>query len=137
MLRDQAGFTEQESDDLCFAFRKFDRSHNGSMSTVELAGALNWLGYSLAMKDIMAIGREVDVDRSGRITIDEFLTCMRKVREREFVRINRVIQDCDANNSGGIDATEFANVLRALGYIPEPAAVSQALEEAEVHYETE
>merc|ERR1712217_1015690 len=110
----------------------FDRSHTGSMSTMELSGALNWLGYSLSMKDIMAIVREVDVDRSGRISLDDFLTCMRKVREREFVLIKQVIKDCEVDNSGGIDPKEFTNVLRALGYSPEPAAVSQALEDAGV-----
>merc|ERR1719313_397806 len=107
-------------------FKRFDKDGTGEMDTKELLGVVTWLGYACDVELLDSILREVDVDGSGSINEREFLVCMRKVRDREIQCVKDAIAANDQDGSGTISGSELGELLKSLGYIPDPEAVAEA-----------
>eukprot|EP00929_Paragymnodinium_shiwhaense_P066037 TRINITY_DN33095_c0_g1_i3.p1 TRINITY_DN33095_c0_g1~~TRINITY_DN33095_c0_g1_i3.p1 ORF type:complete len:789 (-),score=238.32 TRINITY_DN33095_c0_g1_i3:371-2737(-) len=157
IVRAQEGFTRAEVDEFQRIFDYFDADESGELDTRELMSTLSYLGYALEMNEVAEIAEEVDLDGSGSISLFEFLACLRKVREREILRICDIftgtvkpspfrrresvkvhegagallVQGVEAACEGlYISSEQLEDVLHELGYLPERVAVLEAAEDA-------
>lgn len=126
LLKAREGFTKTEHKEFMSVYHRFDRDGSGEIDTMEFAGILGWLGYATGAGRVASIIREVDIDGSGAINEREFLMCMRKVREREIEKIIDLMKQSDKDGNGTLSVDEMDNLLRALGYTPDPEAVLEA-----------
>lgn len=128
------GFTKIEVEDLQRVFGKFDRDGSGEVSSNELMGILSWLGYPSQPEAAEAIAKEVDADGSGQLCWSEFLTCMRRFREREVYRIGTLMTTFDTDGSGTVDRDkgELSSILSELGYSANPEAIAEAAADAHI-----
>eukprot|EP00746_Dinoflagellata_sp_MGD_P163715 gnl/MRDRNA2_/MRDRNA2_91905_c0_seq1.p1 gnl/MRDRNA2_/MRDRNA2_91905_c0~~gnl/MRDRNA2_/MRDRNA2_91905_c0_seq1.p1 ORF type:complete len:950 (-),score=194.30 gnl/MRDRNA2_/MRDRNA2_91905_c0_seq1:335-3184(-) len=128
------GFTKTEVEDLQRVFSKFDRDNSGEVSSNELMGILSWLGYPSQPEAAEEIAKEVDADGSGQLCWAEFLTCMRRFRERETYQIHTLMTTFDTDGSGTVDRDkgELTSILSELGYSANPEAIAEAAADAHI-----
>merc|ERR1719473_912098 len=85
----RAGFTEQEVDDFRTSFQAYDRSGDGEMSAAEIMPLLKDLGrapQTPGQRDrLTQMLDEIDEDKTGEISFDEFLQLMRKFCDEQDV----------------------------------------------------
>jgi len=93
---------------------------------------LTWLGYAMDKDHTAAIMGEVDIDKNGTLSGEEFLICMRKVREHEMKKIRNLFASADEDNSGTISRAELPKAVQSLGYVADPEAVWEAATEAHI-----
>jgi len=132
VMRQTEGFTRQERQCFQRAFSKCDWQERGRIETNDLSKALWYLGYMPYTQEIAAIGAEVDVGGRKGLDRNEFMRCMKKVREYEISCVWRVLHRRRSRSgkvscSGSLPINE---VLMALGYIPDPTAVLDAATDA-------
>jgi len=135
LLRLRDGFSSHHLDVLRAVFKRFDRKGLGKMSTDELFSAVTWLSYSIDYYDmVMQIGREVDVNgarsTTGFLSEYDFIVCLRKVREHDDGNMNQYLNKYGTERTGTINHEELFLLLRHLGYICDPDAVDEALQDA-------
>eukprot|EP00928_Gymnodinium_smaydae_P004233 TRINITY_DN11465_c0_g6_i4.p1 TRINITY_DN11465_c0_g6~~TRINITY_DN11465_c0_g6_i4.p1 ORF type:complete len:1134 (-),score=238.06 TRINITY_DN11465_c0_g6_i4:551-3952(-) len=132
IIRSREGFTLQEVEEFKAVFALFDRLKDGELQTSMLTSALCYLGYALPSSEISCIQKEVDVDGSGTISEQEFLVCLRKVREREIARIRRLVGEKEDRplKELRLPARMLQESLQALGYLPVEDAVIDAAVDA-------
>jgi len=130
LITTREGFCLQEYDDFMEVYRRFDRDGSGEIDTHEFLKILRWLGYTIAADMATEIAQEVDFDGSGTFSEQEFMACMKRVREHEISMVKAAIQAHDNDGSGTISGAELEAVFNTLGYIPDPVAVSEAAKDA-------
>jgi calmodulin len=59
-------------DEICEAFRVFDKKGNGFVSAAELRHVMTNLGEKMTAKNIEELIREADIDGNGQIDYEEF-----------------------------------------------------------------
>mmetsp|Transcript_82627 Transcript_82627/g.183496 ORF Transcript_82627/g.183496 Transcript_82627/m.183496 type:complete len:1087 (+) Transcript_82627:87-3347(+) len=126
IIRCREGFARSEYEAFVSLFQKFDNDRSGEIDTNELQNILVWLGFAFDKERTKAIIQEVDANRSGTVSMREFLLCMRKVQEAEIKAIKDVIEKTDVDGDGNISREEMPAALKALGYLPEMDAVWEA-----------
>ncbi|CAM9399961.1 unnamed protein product [Ascophyllum nodosum] len=116
-VRSTKDLTEEEMEDYKEAFSNFDKDGNGNIDEGELGVVMRSLGYSPTnqqLKDMMA---RVDLDNSGGISFDEFVTMMQLGEvETDFAKeINEAFKFFDKDGDGEVTPSELAEIMRGLG----------------------
>jgi len=132
IIREREGFTKGEYDCFMELFARCDNDGSGEIASEELDALLTWLGYAMEKEHTTTIMRQVDVDNNGTLSSEEFLICMRKVREHEMTKIHTVFVNADSDGSGTISRTELPAAVQTLGYVPDAEAVWEAAAEAHI-----
>merc|ERR1719235_2237467 len=85
----RAGFSELEVDEFRASFQAYDRSGDGEMSVAEIMPLLKDLGkapQTPGQRDrLTQMLDEIDEDKTGEISFDEFLKLMRKFNDEQDV----------------------------------------------------
>jgi len=131
-LQRREGFTKSEYDEIKSLFQRFDRDCSGTMEVTEIQVALQWLGFPCSTEETAAIVDEIDKDKSGQIDENEWLMCMRTVREKKLQQLREVIKEHDEDGSGTIQYHEIEGLIRALGFVPDSQAVAESAKEADI-----
>jgi len=69
------------------AFQQFDTDDSGCMDVIELGNVMRNLGYNLSHADLHLLSDRMDVNRSGRLEMPEFLRMMGAHREADIKRL--------------------------------------------------
>lgn len=104
----------------------FDIDKSGEFDPQEFRIALRFLGIKVPEEKAIQIFKEADIDDSGSIDFNEFLTLMEKISCNNKIRIkqfskdeNKKIQEIfelfDLDDSGEVDAKELRVILAFLG----------------------
>jgi Ca2+-binding EF-hand superfamily protein len=99
-------------------FEVYDLNGDGVISARELTKVSRKLGYRLSDKQIVDIMRARDLDNSGSLNFEEFLTAMPgnlvdiPEEEHRMAEIRRKFQDFDQDGNGQISAEEAHDILR-------------------------
>ncbi len=101
-------------------YSRYDADGNG-LDTKELQSALKELDLDASPKDLEAIMGEVDRDKSGLLSMDEFAMIFSDVKLRS------VFTEMDEDSSGNISTWELSKALRKLGYNLPPNEIKSIL----------
>ncbi|GBM41425.1 troponin C-like [Argiope bruennichi] len=101
------------------AFDMFDREKKGSIQTNMVATILRTLGQTFEEKDLKELIAEIDVDGSGELEFDEFLTLTaRYLVDEDSEAIQEELREAfrmyDKDGKGYINVADLREILRAL-----------------------
>uniref|UniRef100_A0A061S5H3 Calcium-dependent protein kinase n=1 Tax=Tetraselmis sp. GSL018 TaxID=582737 RepID=A0A061S5H3_9CHLO len=131
-------------DKLTAMFEDMDSDKNGSLSCAEIRDGLRAAGYSLSDAEVQQLFQAVDVDRTGNISLNEFLAAMLDWQQQQEhaapplppseAHMSHMIwkdlfEKYDIDKSGGIGAEEIAVIL---GLAPESPEIQDVLREADM-----
>ena len=85
-------------------FRHMDKDNSGTVSIVELAKGLKYLGIKLNAAQIVAFRDDIDADADGEVSLEEFITAVR-------IRM-KTTPSQDAGAKTGLDAAAVASLER-------------------------
>eukprot|EP01061_Rhynchopus_euleeides_P010698 TRINITY_DN20210_c0_g1_i1.p1 TRINITY_DN20210_c0_g1~~TRINITY_DN20210_c0_g1_i1.p1 ORF type:complete len:155 (+),score=81.40 TRINITY_DN20210_c0_g1_i1:147-611(+) len=95
-------------------FNMFDTDASGAVSLNELGCAMRSLGMKASEKELDEMMRDVDVDGSGVIEFEEFLTLVSKrVTEPELLKqLEDVFHKFDSDQDGFLNAGDLVYALK-------------------------
>ncbi|RVD84729.1 uncharacterized protein DFL_006455 [Arthrobotrys flagrans] len=116
------------------AFKMFDKDGNGEISIDELGAVMKSLGQQPTESELRDIIHEVDLNNTGTIDFQEFLTLMAP-RDQQHRDMDRELRDAfnvfDKDKTGTIDATELRGVMKALGENLTDEQIEEMIKEAD------
>jgi len=127
-------FSQDQLSELKEAFSLFDRDGDGSITTKELGIVMRQLGQNPTEGELQDMINEIDIDGSGTIDFNEFLSLMaRKGQdqdiEEELVEAFKVF---DRDGNGLISAAELRYVMVNLGEKLTDEEVNDMILEADI-----
>lgn len=104
----------------------FDIDSSGTISSNELASVMRSLGQNPTDGEVSLILDKIDIDRSGTIDFDEFVTLMSPTvregkagipaeQEEEDAELKEAFWVFDKDGNGTISFDELSSVMKALG----------------------
>jgi len=101
------------------AFDMFDKDKKGSIETTVVATILRTLGQSFVESELKELILEIDVDGSGELDFDEFLTLTsRFLVEEDSEAMQEELREAfrmyDKEGNGYINVRDLREILRAL-----------------------
>ncbi|KAL2130343.1 hypothetical protein VTI74DRAFT_6569 [Chaetomium olivicolor] len=114
-------------------FEIFDKDGTGDITADELGQVMKELGLNPSDEELRDLINEVDLNKDGVISFDEFLALMsQNVKEldteQELINAFRVF---DKDGSGTISSDELRNVLKSLGENLTDAEVEEMIQLAD------
>ncbi|OJJ43926.1 hypothetical protein ASPZODRAFT_18705 [Penicilliopsis zonata CBS 506.65] len=127
------GFTEKQIEELREAFRVFDKDGNGDITAVELGDVMRSLGQNPSETELEDMINEIDTDRNGTISFEEFLGMMStKMKHTDTeTELREAFKVFDKDGSGSISAQELYEVMKAIGENLTEAEVRDMVAEAD------
>jgi len=126
--------SQDQISELKEAFALFDKDGDGSITTKELGTVMRSLGQNPTDVELQDMVNEIDVDGSGTIDFQEFLSLMaRKSQdsdvEEELIEAFKVF---DRDGNGLISAAELRYVMMNLGEKLSDEEVDDMIREADI-----
>ncbi|KAI1319624.1 hypothetical protein EDD11_003617 [Mortierella claussenii] len=130
-------FSETEIADLKESFETFDRNDDGTISRRELHSLLHTVGHKVNAVGLENLLTEYDVDQSGSIDFEEFLSLATRLiknksstfTEDEIASFRESFNVFDRNGDGAINASELRSLLRIVGEKYHTTSVANTLKE--------
>nr|CAX76378.1 16 kDa calcium-binding protein (Egg antigen SME16) [Schistosoma japonicum] len=98
-------------------FNSLDKDGNKLLTRDEIEQCLKSLGVSESFAE--KIIKEIDLNKDGKISLDEYLKALRKIPPRDkcssVERWKEVFQSIDKDNSGKVSAKELDEFLKSTG----------------------
>ncbi|XP_068144428.1 calmodulin-like [Drosophila tropicalis] len=115
------------------AFALLDLSDDGHVTIQELATFMRTLGHEPADADLQALINEVNMDGSGAINFEEFLTMMQRKMKKPFQdeELRAAFRVFDKANTGYIDKHSIAEVFIAVGEHPNSDEMDELIREGD------
>ena len=101
------------------AFDMFDREKKGSIASNMVGGILRTLGQNFEESDLQQLIQEIDVDGSGELEFDEFLTLTaRFLVEEDAEAMQEELREAfrlyDKEGNGYIKTSDLREIMREL-----------------------
>ncbi|EED17074.1 troponin C, putative [Talaromyces stipitatus ATCC 10500] len=115
------------------AFAVFDKDGNGEITAEELRDVMRSLGQNPTESELQDIVNELDVDHTGTIDFDEFLTMMvhKGKATDEEAELRAAFDVFDQDGSGTISADEMRRVMKSIGENLTDAEIDEMIREAD------
>lgn len=109
--------TEEQLDELKEAFAVYDLNNDGIITTRELGTVMRQLGQNPSEAEILEMIKEADKDRSGNLSLNEFVALMSKNMNQidSIENVRDAFRVFDVNNTGQISSQELRHVATNLG----------------------
>ncbi|VDI50156.1 Hypothetical predicted protein [Mytilus galloprovincialis] len=116
MVAKKVGMTTEKVQELQDTFYVFDQNGDGMITTDELATVLFKLGQRPTLREVQAMIKSVDADKSGTIDFDEFVKIFaQKMSIDPEKELHEIFCVFDKNKDGFISSEELYEVLSKLG----------------------
>ncbi|OCL00910.1 calmodulin [Cenococcum geophilum 1.58] len=115
------------------AFAAFDKDGNGEITSEELGEMMRSLGLEPSETELQDIINEVDLDNTGSIDFDEFVTMMAKrvPKVDAETELRQAFKVFDRDGSGSIDTEELRHVMKSLGENLTDEQIDEMIREAD------
>ncbi|KUL87460.1 hypothetical protein ZTR_04532 [Talaromyces verruculosus] len=110
-----------------------DKDGNGEITAEELKEVMRSLGQNPTESELQDIVNELDVDHTGTIDFDEFLTMMihKGKATDEEAELRAAFEVFDQDGSGTISADEMRRVMKSIGEELTDAEIDEMIKEAD------
>ncbi|CAN4088756.1 unnamed protein product [Withania somnifera] len=109
----------QNMDEVQKVFKRFDANGDGMISADELSGVINALGSGTSPEEVARMMDEMDVDRDGFISLQEFAEFCKGdvdgVGDGGVKELREAFDLYDQDSNGLISAVELHQILSRLG----------------------
>jgi len=125
--------TEEQLNEYRQAFAAFDKDGNGEITSEELGEMMRSLGLEPSETELQDIINEVDLDSTGSIDFDEFVTMMAKrvPKVDAETELRQAFKVFDRDGSGTIDTEELRHVMKSLGENLTDEQIDEMIREAD------
>ena len=125
--------TEEQIDELKEAFSLFDKDGDGNITSEELGAVLRSLDQNPTETELQDMINEVDEDRDGTISFQEFTTMMGRKTEgtNREAELRKAFSLFDKDSNGLISADELRHVMKTLGEHLSEDEIDQMMREAD------
>ena len=129
-----ADYELAKADETGFAYSRFDKDGDGTITTKELGTVMRSLGQNPTEAELADMINEVDADGNGTIDFPEFLSLMaRKMKDTDSEEeIKEAFRVFDKDGNGFISAAELRHVMTNLGEKLTDEEVDEMLREADI-----
>ncbi|PPD78651.1 hypothetical protein GOBAR_DD24426 [Gossypium barbadense] len=103
--------SEDQTDSIIQMFNMMDTDENGHLSFEELRDGLAKIGHSIDDPDVQMLLESADVDGSGTLSYDEFITMAVHLKRISNDQLSQAFQYFDKNQSGYIEVEELKEAL--------------------------
>jgi Ca2+-binding EF-hand superfamily protein len=120
--------SQEAYDQIVSIFMTFDEDDSGRLDRKELAKLAKWLNYAQQPGDIDRIFAEMDSQRTGSLTLDDFCTWLKYHRpnperlyglsQTEYNTVMMQFHVYDTNGDGELNEDEFVRLCTSLRYYP-------------------
>ncbi|KAL8110953.1 hypothetical protein AgCh_026643 [Apium graveolens] len=101
--------------DITRVFHKFDANSDGKISAAELSAVILTLNSSTSPAEIAAMMTEIDADRDGFISLDEFAGFLSAGSDNVEGELREAFELYDINKNGLISSSELGEILSRIG----------------------
>ncbi|KAF4967882.1 hypothetical protein F66182_17900, partial [Fusarium sp. NRRL 66182] len=110
-----------------------DKDGNGEITAEELRDVMRSLGQNPTESELQDIVNELDVDHTGTIDFDEFLTMMvhKGKATDEEAELRAAFEVFDRDGSCTISADEMRHVMKSIGDELTDAEIEEMIKEAD------
>ncbi|KAG5478031.1 hypothetical protein LSCM4_05429 [Leishmania orientalis] len=125
------GLGQSEYDQIVSLFVFFDDDDSGTLDRNEVARLARWLNFANTPQDVKRIFDDMDRDRSGRLSLGEFLTWLRcnkpnpqalyGLTQSQYNTIMMQFRMYDTNQDGCLEMNEFTRLVLNLGEVRDTA----------------
>ncbi|CAC9491944.1 conserved hypothetical protein [Leishmania infantum JPCM5] len=119
------GLDQSEYDQIVSLFVFFDDNESGNLEPNEVTRLARWLNFANTPQDVKRIFDDMDVDRSGKLSLGEFLTWLRYnkpnpqalygLTQSQYNTIMMQFHTYDKNQDGCLEVNEFSRLVQNLG----------------------
>jgi calmodulin len=121
------------------AFKMFDTNNTGQIGVDQIRKALKKFGQDLTRKEVEDMIKDLDVDGSGFLSFEEFVTLMTTQTVEEVVSVEdeviRAFRTFDKDGNGKISMSEFRFILTKLGDKMPENEVDEVFKEADLNHD--
>ncbi|ETV79977.1 hypothetical protein H257_07173 [Aphanomyces astaci] len=109
--------SDEQRKELVEAFDMFDTNKSGSVDYYELKVMMRALGFDVKKQEVVKMVEEVDVHRSGRVHLDDFMEIMRrKITSRDpDEEIIKAFTLFDDDQTGEITLKNMRRIAKEMG----------------------
>ncbi|GET88982.1 zinc finger, C3HC4 type (RING finger)/EF-hand domain pair, putative [Leishmania tarentolae] len=130
------GLDQAEYDQIVSLFVFFDDDDSGTLDFTEVARLARWLNFANTPKDVKRIFDDMNFDRSGKLSLGEFLTWLRYnkpnpnslygLTQAQYNTIMMQFHTYDTNQDGCLEMNQFSRLVQHIGDVRD-AATAQHL----------
>ncbi|XP_067660381.1 calmodulin-4-like [Haliotis asinina] len=97
-------------------FKEVDLNHDGRLNRSEVKGLCVELGFDYDDSQVKQLFSELDKDKSGDVTLDEFLSAMQPItkEEKRCATFRRMFRRMDLNKDGFLSVSELHGALSSV-----------------------
>ncbi|CAJ1454730.1 unnamed protein product [Effrenium voratum] len=121
VFRQREGLAYSEIERVRQAFHKYasgdqdDEDETREVLTDDMPKILRMVGYTLSLEDQKQLTAQVDIDRSGALSMPELLKLVRFIRQRRAQEMQAVFARYDRFDTGVVSERELLKALKELG----------------------
>lgn len=125
-FKERDGLPDSEVDMYTATFKKFDKDDCDCINAKELGNIMGDLGYNLTHAELqLLLSDRIDVNRSGRLELSEFLRLMGTHREADLKRLRAAFSEYAS--SGLVPCSRLLEVLEGVTDGPVPKGVRRVV----------
>ena len=119
-------------------FNMFDKNGDNTVSVSEVESLLISIGRNPSKEEVKKLVEELDTDKSGTLSFDEFMRYMDKVYVVPEEQVNDIVDAFkifDLDDNGYITASEFKNILCKFGGEFSPQEVDEIFNMVDLNHD--
>lgn len=105
----------QDIDEIKRVFNRYDANNDGQLSAEELSEVIKTLGTTPSPEEITRMMEEMDTDKDGFISLDEFAKFCSAGSDNGEGELREAFDMYDINRNGLISSSELHQILTKLG----------------------
>eukprot|EP00929_Paragymnodinium_shiwhaense_P029361 TRINITY_DN16836_c0_g2_i1.p1 TRINITY_DN16836_c0_g2~~TRINITY_DN16836_c0_g2_i1.p1 ORF type:complete len:1359 (+),score=354.98 TRINITY_DN16836_c0_g2_i1:151-4227(+) len=136
LLEKRQCYTKSEYEELLRVYHLLERDRRNGVAVTEVRPALDYLGLPVSPKIVQLVVSEIDVDRSGKLNVNEYLMCMRRLREHDIDELKDHLTHTKDDRLV-VKKSALKDVMKTMNYFTTEKVVEETLQQTGLPAEQE